>query len=255
MGMTLDEIRAASAQQFRQEKAGAAEITETTPPTITEAITRFTATLGGAAPVFVPVIQDEHGLYGWCSDGVREKVRAAGGSIAFGWTIWEWPSVMLTAEFHAVWRDDAGALFDITPKPAGQKRILFVYDLSYAQDFNFDERPRNRRVRLHVEPDRSAELAAVKSALNGGKQRYEEGRAAKAGVTLDEWLAKKLAPDALAEAIDELIAVCGAFEAHFDSLGVAGTIAVDSKFKTLALRRLAVQERMKKLLKANLSDG
>jgi len=253
--MTLAEIRAASAEHFERDKLDAKHVTETTPAEITEAARQFAATLSDAAPVFVPVVADDHGLHGWCSDGVQQKVAADGGSIAFGWTIWEWPGAMLTAEFHAVWRDGTGALFDITPKPGGQARILFVPDLSCPQGFNFDERPRNRRVSLRAEPDRGAEVAAIKSGLGPGQLRYEERRAAKAGVSLDDWLGKKLTPDALAVAIDELIGACATFEEHFDSLGVAGEVTVDDKFKLLLLRRLAAQERMKKLLKAELPNG
>jgi hypothetical protein len=63
------------------------------------------------------------------------------------------------------------------------------------------------------------------------------------------WLRGKLPPDTLGETIDELIAVCDAFDAHFDTLGVAGNVIPDDKFKVLGLRRMKVQERMKSLLK------
>jgi hypothetical protein len=253
--MTLEEIRAASAEHFRRDKLNAENVTETTPGKITDAAKRFAATLSDVAPVFVPVVADDHGLYAWCSDGVHEKIKADGGSIVFGWTIWEWPGAMLTAEFHSVWRDDVGDLFDITPKPGGQTRILFVPDHSYAQNFNFDDRPRNRRFNLHANTDRSAELATMKKGLSDGQQRYEEGRAAKAGLSLDDWLKRKLPSDPLAKAVDELIAACAIFEEHFDSLGVAGDVKVDGRFKVLLLQRLAAQERMKKLLRAELPNG
>lgn len=255
MSMTLEEIRAASTEHFKRDRLDAKNVTETTPDEITDEVCRFAATLSDAEPVFVPVVGDQYGLYAWCSDGVQEKIKADGGSIVFGWTIWEWPGAMLTAEFHSVWRDDAGALIDITPKPGGQTRIIFVPDLSYPQDFDFDDRPRNRRVSLRAKRDRSGELAVIKGGLTAGQLRYEEKRAAKAGVSLDEWLKGKLLPDALAVAIDELIDACATFEKHFDSLGTAGNVTVDNKFKVLLLRRLAAQERMKNLLKTESSDG
>jgi len=123
--MQLSAIKAASAEHLRLAQMDAAEISETTPSQVTNQVEAFAEELGGT-PLYVPVVADEQGLYGWCSDGVREKVKAEGGAIVFGWTIWEWPRVMLTAEFHAVWRNDAGEMFDITPKPGGEQRILFV---------------------------------------------------------------------------------------------------------------------------------
>jgi hypothetical protein len=77
---------------------------ETTPSIISTAVVAFATELGGAAQ-FVPVINDQCGLFGWCSDGVEEKVRNEGGKISFGWSIWEWPNILLTAEFHSVWED------------------------------------------------------------------------------------------------------------------------------------------------------
>lgn len=255
MKMTIEQIRAQSAEQFASDKRDASQVTEITPIEITEAARRFAAALGNSDPVFVPVVDDAYGLYGFCSDGVREKINSDGGSAVFGWTIWEWPGAMLTAEFHAVWRDDAGTLLDITPKPAGHSRILFVPDLNYTQDFDFDERPRNRRVSLRADLDRSEELAAIKNGLGTGQRRYEERRAERAGVSLDEWLKGKLPPDQLGSAIDELIEACAAFEEYFDSLGTAGTIPVDDRLHALMRRRVFAQERMKKLLKAEPSGG
>ena len=107
----------------------------TTPFIISTDVVVFATELGGAAQ-FIPVINDQYGLFGWCSDGVEEKVRNDGGKISFGWSIWEWPNTLLTAEFHSVWEDTAGSLFDITPKPQHETRIVFVADASCPQDFD-----------------------------------------------------------------------------------------------------------------------
>src|SRR5690242_51391 len=98
-------------------------ISETTPSLITDAISKFAKNLSGSKPVFIPVIADNYGLYGWCADGVKEKINHDGGSIVFGWTIWKWPQVRLTAEFHAVWESPTHDLIDITPKPHGETNI------------------------------------------------------------------------------------------------------------------------------------
>src|SRR5260370_5619874 len=99
MTKTFEHKNRLSQQHF---EGSSGPLDETTREAVTEAVERFAASLGGAAQ-FVPVRQDQYGLFGWCSDGVLEKVKHDGGTIRFGWTIWEWPKIFLTAEFHAVW--------------------------------------------------------------------------------------------------------------------------------------------------------
>src|SRR5690349_8251863 len=113
-------LAAANFAQARQATAltGGKTVT-TTPKEITEKVRLFAERLNGSGVVSVPVVPDECGLYGFCVDGVREKVNRNGGGIVFGWIIWEWPGVMLESEFHSVWRTPAGELLDITPKPDG----------------------------------------------------------------------------------------------------------------------------------------
>ena len=45
-----------------------------------------------------------------------------------GWQLWEWPRVLVEAEFHAVWLSPQGRMVEITPKPHGETSILFVPD-------------------------------------------------------------------------------------------------------------------------------
>jgi hypothetical protein len=248
--MNLEDIRTASAEEFASQRQAAAKSNETTPPGITPAILAFVGEFSDEAPVFVPVVDDQHGLYGWCSDGVAEKVKADGGIPLFGWTIWDWPGVMLTAEYHCVWRDANGEVLDITPKPKGESRILFVPEPHVPVDFDFDQRPTNRRIR-NYEPrvdSRSARGEAI--TLSGGKRAYEERRAAKAGLELHAWLQAKEPIDPVPDAIDELIAACHAHEVHFDTLGASGPVAVDAELITHMRRRLAAQTNLKALLVA-----
>ena len=65
-----------------------------------------------------------------CFPVVERRVQEQGGEICYGWRIWEWPEVMLEAEFHAVWKDAEGHLHDITPLPAvaNANRSLFIPD-------------------------------------------------------------------------------------------------------------------------------
>ncbi len=63
-----------------------------------------------------------------CFAIVERHVHNHGGSICYGWQMWEWPRVMVEAEFHAVWSDCDGGLHDLTPKQLPVERILFLPD-------------------------------------------------------------------------------------------------------------------------------
>jgi hypothetical protein len=249
MAMNINDIRAASRRELAEQRAEAHNVSETTPAETTPAVTSFAISLGGEEPRYVPVIDDTHGLYGWCSDGVTQKILADGGNPVFGWTIWEWPKALLTAEFHCVWKSPEGDLFDITPKPKEEGRILFVPDTSYPDDFDFDKRPRNRRVRIYQGQDRSIQADVLLDELSGAKRAYEERRSAKAGVSLHDWLMRKVPADKVESAIDDLIDACNQFEEHFDSLGASGLVQADDKFIALAKRRMAAQAHFKALLR------
>lgn len=57
------------------------------------------------------------------------QCQIKGGSIQFGWIIWENQLLDFTeAMFHSVWRNRKGKLIDITPRQDGEKKILFVPD-------------------------------------------------------------------------------------------------------------------------------
>jgi hypothetical protein len=213
-------------QTFHQKKLMSEELfrnalgqggSETTPNSVTTEITAFSAQLGGIAE-FVPVVDDQYGLFGWCSDGVEEKIRHDGGRLRFGWAIWEWPEVMLTAEFHAVWEDETESRFDITPKPQKEMSILFVADESYPQNFNFDQRPTNRRFRIFHEPDHSAAIGYKIESMKQSQLLYETKRAKKRGLTLAQLLEEKIPSDPLAIMIDRLISVCDRLDIKTDTL-------------------------------------
>ena len=231
------------------ESAAKQAIHETTPKVISDAILSLCNTLiEGSAPVFVEVVEDKLGLYGFCSDGVHKRVQESGGSLVFGWVIWEWPKVLLTAEFHTVWEDADGRVLDITPKPAGEKSILFLPDRSYRIDFNFDERPRN--VRVSIADADAAEIAAQAkmSLLNGARLKYDETQARKRGLPLLEYLRSRHQPTVLPVAVQRWLEACDAFDEHFDSLGGPGQVAIDKKFVELGKRRVEAQHTVYGLL-------
>jgi hypothetical protein len=51
-----------------------------------------------------------------------------GGEIEYGWAIWEWPTVLIEAEFHAIWRAPDGRPVDVTPRVDDERIIAFVPD-------------------------------------------------------------------------------------------------------------------------------
>jgi hypothetical protein len=218
---------------------------ETTPPDITKPIKTFASTLGLEVPRFVPVATDPLGLYGWCSDGVLEKIKNAGGSIRFGWTIWEWPRVLLTGEFHAVWVDVADKLIDITPKPHGETRIVFVPDPTYPEDFDFDKRPLNRRQRLYEPADPSAEIAGHIARMKAAQLAYEQKRAAKAGVTLEQSLRNKRPADPFAKLVDDFIRACDEFDKAMDQSQGAGYIQATPKLQSLLEEKMRLLAQIK----------
>lgn len=63
-----------------------------------------------------------------CFAIVPEQVAAHGGAQLVGWALWEWPHVLIEAEFHAVWQAPGGELLDLTPHFLRVDRVLFVPD-------------------------------------------------------------------------------------------------------------------------------
>ena len=63
-----------------------------------------------------------------CFAAVSAHVKHHGGSVQHGWAFWEWPTVLVEAEFHAVWRRENGSLLDVAPRADSEQRILFLAD-------------------------------------------------------------------------------------------------------------------------------
>lgn len=101
----------------------------TTPPEITRAVRRLVETVvpGGEA-VYLTVQPEADAVVNECFPNVEAKIARAGGRMLCGWQLWEWPHVLVEAEFHAVWLSPEGEMADITPKPHGEARGLFVPD-------------------------------------------------------------------------------------------------------------------------------
>jgi len=83
-------------------------------------------------PIYLNVEVINGAIENECYKNVEYMIKNKGGSIQYGWQIWETlPNLMAEAEFHAVWIDKEGVLHDVTQKSLPDiKQILFLPDHS-----------------------------------------------------------------------------------------------------------------------------
>ncbi|UWR77122.1 hypothetical protein K4L04_03955 [Phaeobacter inhibens] len=106
-----------------------------TPRRISDAIERLCKEINpGATPETIRVKPDAGAQPSECFFNVAERIKRDGGTMVYGWSIWEWPRVFIEAEHHAVWEKN-GTLVDITPHANRERRILFLRDPSADYDF------------------------------------------------------------------------------------------------------------------------
>lgn len=99
------------------------------PPEITQAIRRLCNKIyQGSVPVYVPVDPEPNFVLTECFLNIDKKIKGDAGSSQCGWAIWEWPDVLVEAEFHAVWLSPTGKMIDITPHLIECHHIMFVRD-------------------------------------------------------------------------------------------------------------------------------
>jgi hypothetical protein len=163
--------------------------TETTPARISDDIIKFVGQLDGhTSPEWVPVEPLPDGEVGWRHRNVAKMVAVNAGVSVHRWCIWEHAGLYLTAEFHAVWRTPEGQLFCLTPKPDGERHILFVPAPIYRPDFDFhNKRPHAQRVRTYQPTPVAIETSLA--SLTDSKRKYESRRAAAKNMSLPQWLA------------------------------------------------------------------
>lgn len=65
-----------------------------------------------------------------CFALVDEMVKRHGGEQLVGWSLWEFPTLFVEAEFHGVWRTADGRLVDPAPKQEPTEKVLFLRDAS-----------------------------------------------------------------------------------------------------------------------------
>ena len=84
----------------------------------------------GSIPVIVRVNAPAAAQPNDCVGNVASVIDVNGGTVKYGWQLWEtWPGLLIEAEFHAVWVDAAGRQHDVTPKEVpGIQQIVFLAD-------------------------------------------------------------------------------------------------------------------------------
>ena len=78
-------------------------------------------------PIEIEVTPEGGALESDCFRIIDNKVKHEGGKMILGWQIWKSP-FLIEAECHAVWEDNDENLLDLTPKPKGINKILFIED-------------------------------------------------------------------------------------------------------------------------------
>jgi hypothetical protein len=103
--------------------------TTTTPARIDPGVRRLIETLApGGQATYLTVRPEPGAAVNGCFSNVQAKSARDGGRMLCGWQLWEWPQVLVEAEFHAVWLSPQGQVREITPKPHGESSVLFVPD-------------------------------------------------------------------------------------------------------------------------------
>ena len=138
-------------------------------------------------PRFLEVRPTSNTDPGDCFPAVARHAEAHGGSVCYGWLIWEWPGVFVEAEFHAVWRDPEGKLHDITHAPEGISRILFLPDPAKI----YEGRQVNNVRRALSDNSAITEFFQACDAgfelMNRGSRADKHGKIALSGADAGEW--------------------------------------------------------------------
>jgi hypothetical protein len=186
---------------------------EATPPDITDDIVSFCKELKAEHPVYVEVRPAEGARQGWCFRNVLDHASRHGGGPLYGWIIWGAAGLYWNAEFHCVWMQPHGGLLDITPKADGERGVLFAPDQTFPDDFNFFQRPNNRRSRVYGMEEKKVLVEAKILGLSEAAMAYEIRKADRKGLTLTQSICSKLPRDRFEILIDTFLQSAGELEA------------------------------------------
>ena len=146
--------------------------------------------LPDARPFYVPVIPDPSSEVNDCFVAVSERIAKDGGESIVGWTLRKETRLMMSAEFHSIWKSPAGKLLDVTPKGipligesivVPTSRILFV---SAPEKVYEGKQVDNIRLNISGNPlidDCIACHEAVFNIMNRGERAHQHGEIALLG--------------------------------------------------------------------------
>jgi hypothetical protein len=186
-------------------------VNEITPPKITSQILALCDDLVAKEPLYLNVSPSPGARMGWCSANVLDRCREKGGQPLYGWPVWEASGLYLNGEFHCVWQDGQD-LHDITPTQEGETCVLFAPDPRYGADFDFTQRPHNRRFRSYGWPEREPLVRTKLADVSGPALAYRRRRAENKNVTVRQMILSSLPRDPLERLIDEFLFAAGQTE-------------------------------------------
>lgn len=217
---------------------------ETTPFEVTAGIVDLCAELGDGTPVFVDVSAPPTSRVGWCFSNVADMVADKGGAPQHGWLIWLARGLWVNAEFHVVWQAPDGGLFDVTPKPDGESRIMFMPDPTYGPHFDFYRRPNSVRMRVYRHDERREGLAIKIAAFSDVRLSYEKAKARSKGVTVAQSVGMGAKRDRLEKLLDGFLEDVG----NLESMLVPtpnGMVCKDARREDELVRRARALDRQK----------
>lgn len=88
----------------------------------------FCKSISEASPELIKFQPQENAPQNDCFILVDQHMEQHGGSKVIGWAVWEWPKVMIEAEFHCAWKSSDGELIDISPRPKQFEKTIFLPD-------------------------------------------------------------------------------------------------------------------------------
>lgn len=145
----------------------------TTPEVVSEEIQEFCREIEPSVqPRYVPVRPKDRCLVNECVRNTEAYILAHGGTIQYGWIIWESPEVMLEAEFHAVWLSTEGEMVDITPKPDGERQILFLPDRKRKYEGKLVD---NKRKPLNTSPEVISAIQKAEEVFRIKQRHFKDG--------------------------------------------------------------------------------
>jgi hypothetical protein len=112
-------------------------VATTTPKEVTKHMRELCRRIGAVVePKFIQVRTREDAVLGDCFNDVQRQIAQFGGTSVHGWQLWEWPGILVEAEFHGVWQSPTGELVDVSLKGESEQVVLFVPDPCMKYDGN-----------------------------------------------------------------------------------------------------------------------